>query len=136
MIMGKNTLMITVGILVFLIVVFLIYKLVYKKKQMFNSGSGYRVLDKKQKVSSNLNNGILAILAPWCGYCKKMKASGLLKKVSETISVVEIDDKHPDSAGIMEKLKAPGFPTLIVVTNGKMSLYKGDRTVEGILKEF
>lgn len=128
--------MITVGILVFLIVVFLIYKFVYKKKQMFNSGSGYRVLDKKQKVSSNLNNGILAILAPWCGYCKKMKASGLLKKVSETISVVEIDDKHPDSAGIMEKLKAPGFPTLIVVTNGKMSLYKGDRTVEGILKEF
>jgi thiol-disulfide isomerase/thioredoxin len=136
MIMGKNTLMITVGIVVFLIVVFLIYKLVYKKQQKKIPGSSYKVLDKKQKVSSNLNNGILAILAPWCGYCKKMKASGLLKKVSETISVVEIDDKHPDSAGIMEKLKAPGFPTLIVVTNGKMSLYKGDRSVEGILKEF
>ena len=134
--MNNSTLMIIGGVVVFLIVAYLVYYFMYKRKPAPSGESGYKVLSSDISVSSSLNDGLLAILAPWCGYCKKLKASKILKTVSESISVVEIDDKHPDCADIMKKVKAPGYPTLIVVRNGNMELFQGSRTVEGILKEF
>lgn len=134
--MEKNTFMIIGIVLVLCVVAFFIYKYFKDSKKVETlHETGYQILENDQPLKLP-NEGVLAILAPWCGYCKKLKASKVLEKASDSIKIVEISDKHQDCIDIMKKVKAPGFPSLIVVRNGNMKLFEGDRTVEGILNEF
>lgn len=69
---------------------------------------------------------VIAVLAPWCGYCKRLKESGVLQKVAKKYPVLVIDDQHPQSGEVMKMLNSEGFPTLGIFNNGKLMPYKGD----------
>jgi glutaredoxin len=77
---------------------------------------------------------IIAILAPWCGYCRELKDSGLLNKISKKIDVIEIGDDHKDANKIMEITKNKTYPTIILCKNGKLRAFKGKRSLSNLEK--
>lgn len=94
----------------------------------------YIKLKQSDSLESKLDEKtFVAILAPWCGFCKKIKESGVLEKLSKKIKVIEIDDKHPQAEDIMESANSEGFPTLIIYKNNNFYKYKGDRSLNSLL---
>ena len=70
---------------------------------------------------------LVTITAPWCGYCRQLKDSGILTRVAKKYTVVDIDDKHPQVTILMKLLKSEGFPTLAIAYRGELHPYKGPR---------
>lgn len=109
--------------------------LTYKKETMINVLSGgihYNNItpnDNIMKKIKELKNktALIAVLAPWCGYCKKLKNSGILKKVAKHFPVLVVDDKHPQVTDLMHVLQADGFPALGIMIDGQLYPYKGER---------
>lgn len=118
-------------ILVLLVVFFLFRKIFYTEKftNNFTKLQNYNSLESKLKEKT-----LVVILAPWCGFCKKLKESGVLIKISKKIFVIEIDDKHPQVKDIMDSANSEGFPTIILYKNNNFYKYKGDRSYNSILK--
>jgi thiol-disulfide isomerase/thioredoxin len=81
----------------------------------------FKSIDKSNKPA------LVAILAPWCGYCKTLKESGELRKVAKHFHVLTMDDKHPQTQEIMHLLQAEGFPALGIYFQGQLLPYRGDR---------
>lgn len=108
----------------------------YKKETMMNVLSGgihylsITPTDDIIKKIKELKNktALIAVLAPWCGYCKKLKNSGILKKVAKHFPVLVIDDKHPQVADLMHILQAEGFPALGIMNEGQLYPYRGEHT--------
>ena len=50
--------------------------------------------------------------------------------------VFELDDKHPETDGIMKQLGSGGFPTIAIVKDKKMHNYNGSRTASAIMDQF
>lgn len=96
---------------------------------------------KTLKASEDLNAALtkspalVAVLADWCGYCKKLKQSGALDKVAKKFKVVIIDDNHPQTKQVMESTQSQGFPTLAIFDNGKLHKYEGPRDHSSIIQE-
>lgn len=115
----------------------------YKNETFTNillGGKHYHALSPSEDIQqkfSDLNKSkktaLVAILAPWCGYCKQLKSSGALKTVASKYDVIVMDDKHPQTEKVMETLKARGFPSLGFFSNGKLIPYDGERKAEDIL---
>jgi thiol-disulfide isomerase/thioredoxin len=105
---------------------------------MFSGGKGYHSLNNKEdlfiKLKGSKNVNLIAITADWCGYCKKLKNSGVLQSVSKKYSVIELTDAHFQSKDIMKNLQAGGFPTLAIFVDGKMMPYSGPRDYDSIIK--
>jgi len=89
--------------------------------------SEFEKLDKSNKV------GLVAILAPWCGYCKRLKESGELKKVAAKFPVLVMDDKHPQVKTLMNTMGSEGFPALGIYSSGQLMPYKNERTASDII---
>lgn len=81
----------------------------------------FKDLDRSNKVA------LVAILAPWCGYCKRLKSSGVLTKVSKKFPVIVMDDQHPQVSDVMHLLQAEGFPALGIYFQGQLLPYRGPR---------
>ena len=77
---------------------------------------------------------LVVILAPWCGYCKKLKESGVLNNLSKHIKVIEITDTHPQSNDIMKSASSEGFPTIILYRDNQFFKYSGDRSEHSLMK--
>lgn len=78
---------------------------------------------------------VVAVLADWCGHCVKLKQSGELDILASKVPVIVMSDLHPQAKDIMKNIKSMGFPTLALVKNGSLTLYTGERSANGILKE-
>lgn len=109
----------------------------YKNKvSYYTSTKSYSKLNSSttlQKSLTGKDKAIVAVLAPWCGYCTKLKKSKLLENVSKNFPVVELDDKHNEAKLVMKTVKSGGFPTLAIWRDGKLRKYNGPRTVSGLL---
>ena len=71
---------------------------------------------------------MVIIYAAWCGHCKT--AAPIIKKLSNkvegkaSIYVIESEKYSGD--------KANGYPTILIVKDGKLSKYDGDRKVDAM----
>lgn len=102
----------------------------------------------KEKFGSNHNkstkktdDAIIFILADWCGHCSNLKNSGEIEELKNVtnrndVMVFELDDKHPETKGMMEQLESTGFPTIAMVKDKKIHKYDGERTASAIMDQF
>ena len=88
----------------------------------------FQDLDKSQKIA------IVAVMAPWCGYCKRLKSSGVLRKIANKHPVLTMDDQHPQTRDVMRAMEGEGFPSIGVYSDGKLIPYKGERSYEAIVE--
>lgn len=110
-------------------------------KNFLNGGFHYKAIGPKDDILGNFksldkngNVALVAVLAPWCGYCKRLKESGELTKVSKKFPVIVLDDKHPQVNNVMNLLQAEGFPAIGIYYQGQLLPYRGDRTSKFILE--
>lgn len=109
-------------------------------KNKIMGGKHYNAINSNEDVVSKMNEidkngkvGLIAILADWCGYCKQLKDSGTLREISKQVPVIVLTDQHKQTAEIMKKVKAGGFPALIIYGRGRFELYEGPRDAMNIL---
>jgi thiol-disulfide isomerase/thioredoxin len=93
----------------------------------------------KEKFGSSTKSGddtIIFILADWCGHCMTLKNSGEIEKIEKDVSVLRLDDKHPETKGMMDQLGSRGYPTIAMMKNKKLHNYSGPRTASAIMDKF
>jgi thiol-disulfide isomerase/thioredoxin len=90
------------------------------------------ILKKFDQLKKNHKIALVAILAPWCGHCKRLKESGILTKIAKKYTVLIVDDKHPQTQNLMEILQAEGFPSLGIFTGENLIPYNGPRDVASL----
>jgi thiol-disulfide isomerase/thioredoxin len=81
---------------------------------------------------SEMSDGVIFILAEWCGHCITLKSSREIKNLKNKMPVLELDDKHPETKGLMDQVDSRGYPTIVVVKNNKLNKYTGARTASSI----
>lgn len=129
---NDNTIMLLVVGAVLLVLLYVLYN----KNNTFNEGfSGY--------LEPNGNEmNIVLFHATWCGHCQKFKpewakVENALKKMDNNVNgkvirMVKVDaDEKPD---LVKKYNISGFPTVKVMTQGKIVDYEGDRSMSGLMK--
>ena len=87
-------------------------------------------------IRSNKTKGtIILYYATWCGYCKKfMPVFDEFEEIAKTkfpdlvVQKIMCDKKNPVCSNIN------GFPTVVLVKNDKISVFKKDRTVDELIK--
>lgn len=129
---NKNLKMILAALLL-AVVVFIIYRISNKE--------GFEL--SPSEFSEELNNGkkLVLIYADWCGHCKKLKPTW--DKVSNEVNkdddlkMVKINcgEGTPEQKKIMSDYDVDGYPTILIVENGKATPYEGDRSEEALLKK-
>jgi len=109
-------------------------------KYKLKGGKHYRVLnheediiDVMKKLEQEGKPAIIAVLADFCGYCRDLKRSGVLVGVAKKYPVIVLDENHPQSRALMEKLEFNGFPLISIFSNRNLRLYKGPRETNSIL---
>ena len=94
----------------------------------------YKSMKHSEKLSDNVkSNSVIAVLAPWCGHCKRLKDSGMLEEVAKKIPVFVLDDKHPETPVVMGELQSNGFPTIGLLKDGKLTNYEGPRDASSLM---
>lgn len=103
-------------------------------------GSDVVILDSKNfehltQASSGATTGdwLVEFYAPWCGHCKKLEP--IYDKVAAalvgTVNVAKVDVTANRDLGTRFEIK--GFPTLKLLSKGKVYDYKGRRTEEELI---
>lgn len=74
--------------------------------------------------------------ANWCGHCKTFKSTwNSLKPYFQKYNIEFKDYEESLNSQIMEDNNINSFPTIIIEKNGYKYEYKGDRNVDGLIKE-
>ena len=109
-------------------------------KHKLMGGKYYHAMQPDEKVVEMMEElkrqgkcGLFALVADWCGYCKKLKESGVLNEVSKHYPVYIMSEKHKETKDFMNAVKSQGFPTLVVFYNGKIKKYEGGRDKDSIM---
>ena len=129
---NDNTTMLLVVGAVLLVILYVLYN----KNNTSNEGFAENL--------EPIGNEVKLVLfhATWCGHCQKFKpewakAENALKKMGnnvngKSIRMVKVDaDEQPD---LVKKYNVSGFPTVKVMTQGKIMDYEGDRSMSGLMK--
>ena len=90
------------------------------------------ILKKFQDLDKSKKMAVVVVMAPWCGYCKRLKSSGVLRKMANKYPVLTMDDQHPQTRDVMNAMEAEGFPAIGVYSHGKLIPYKGERSHEAM----
>lgn len=109
-------------------------------KNVLSGGKHYKALGPQDDILEKFKNldksgkiALVTVLAPWCGYCKRLKESGELVKVAKKFPVMTLDDKHPQVSDIMNLLQSEGFPTLGIYFQGQLLPFRGERNSKSIV---
>jgi thiol:disulfide interchange protein len=109
--------------------------------QKIKGGKHYHAMNSNEDLVLKLKEldqhgkpALIAILADWCGHCKRLKESGTLADVAKQVNVITLDDQHPQTQSLMQNIGSKGFPTLILYNKG-MKLYDGNRDSNSILSQ-
>lgn len=97
------------------------------------------IINRRKNPTQNVS--LIAILAKWCGYCKQLKQSGMLTKLSKDYDVYVLTDDHPQTPALMKLVESQGFPTLIVLNHRDNKMYKYTqardyKTVKAVLDKY
>lgn len=90
------------------------------------------ILERFERFDKKSKPALIAVMAPWCGYCRQLKASGVLTKVARKHPVLTLDDRHPQVENVMSLMDAKGFPALGIYSGGKLHPYRGPRDFESL----
>lgn len=111
-------------------------------KNKILGGKHYQVVKPNEKVVEKMKElhqsgkiGLFALVADWCGYCKRLKDSGVLTEISKNYPVFVINEQHSEMKDLLHMLKAQGFPTLAIFYNGNLKNYEGSRDARSIQNE-
>ena len=132
LIKNKSIKMVITGLFI-LAVLFVIYNATKKEGFELSPADFSEKLDHGKKL--------VLIYADWCGHCKKIKPTW--DKVSEKVNkedelkMVKINcgEGTPEQKQLMSKYDVDGYPTILIVDNGKATPYEGDRTEDALLKQ-
>jgi thiol-disulfide isomerase/thioredoxin len=86
--------------------------------------------------NNTTQDGIFVVMASWCGYCKQLKKSGELEKLSENMEVITIPHDHPGAENFMKSVGANGFPAIVMVKNSALHKYNGERSAEAMVENY
>ena len=93
-----------------------------------------------ENFTDTVTNSDLALVefyAPWCGHCKKLapeysKAANILKDTGTDIILAKVDATVEKDLG--NQYGVTGYPTLKIFRRGRVSEYKGQRNMRGIVE--
>jgi thioredoxin-related protein len=86
--------------------------------------------------ASNQKSILVVFMAEGCGWCTKLKQSGVLQEVARQIddNVYTIHTNQMGAAELMNQWRIRGFPTIGLVFKGNLlSMYEGDRSAASIV---
>lgn len=78
--------------------------------------------DEVTKIKSSKGPCIIVIYADWCGHCQRAVPDWIELAKSADVYAIESEKYSGDDVS--------GYPTIKIVKNGKVSDYKGERTVK------
>ncbi len=86
-------------------------------------------------IMKNPNKVFVLFYADWCGHCKTLKPiwNKVEAKYSDKMTSIDLGSENKKSEAVKKHFGIDGFPTMIVVENGKaIATYEGGRTEEEI----
>lgn len=86
---------------------------------------------KLETTQGNLNKKqVILYYADWCGHCKQFKPEWeKFKKIAKNVTTKEFTcDNNKNGC---DKIK--GYPTIIILNNGKRIEYEGERTANALV---
>lgn len=96
----------------------------------------YFYLNKNDKNENNDKDALLIFTSPHCRFCIDLKP--ILEKMGEAIKKNEIKDVIIGNVDLtvndFPEFEVRGYPTIVLVSNGKKFYYSGNRTVEELSK--
>jgi len=95
-----------------------------------------KVLELSDRFLEVSNDGTWFVMfyAPWCGHCKKLDP--VWHQVSQSLHSSNVRVAKVDCTrfpGVATEYKVKGFPTLLLLKNGEVFHYKGDRAREPLV---
>jgi len=75
---------------------------------------------------------LLEFYAPWCGHCQRLTPvwEEVATHLKGKTNVAKIDATA--NLGLGRRFKINGFPTIVILKRGKLSIYQGQRTKDAI----
>lgn len=85
---------------------------------------------------------MIEFYAPWCAHCKKLApvyqdlagAADSEKYRAQKVKLAKMDCSDKDNQGVCRRFNVRGFPTLMMITGGKLYEFEGDRTLEELVR--
>jgi len=98
--------------------------------------SASKVLELSDRFLEVSNDGTWFVMfyAPWCGHCKKLEP--IWHQVSQSLHSSNIRVSKVDCTrfpSVASEYNVKGFPTLLLLKNGEVFQYKGDRSREPLV---
>lgn len=122
----SNVIIVFAVVSMLLILSILIYK--------YNCTEGFESTPKTFEADVNGGKKLVWFYANWCGHCKSMaegwdNACAKVNKENKTKMVkINVGENNNDQKKIVDKYKITGYPTILVLDNGKIvNTYEGER---------
>jgi thiol-disulfide isomerase/thioredoxin len=128
------------GAILLIILILLFYFYLNDAKEGFENDCGISELKAKEESKEKT---LVLLYADWCGHCKDLdpvwakassKSNG--RMIQRNVGAKDPPpEKEAENKAIMDKYGVEGFPTIILLQNGKAVPYEGPRTVEAFLEK-
>lgn len=82
---------------------------------------------------------VLLCYADWCGHCQTIKKQYKKKLVDVQFDndiIFDMVEESDNTKYLNYRQNIPGFPTLVIVENGKTAMYSGVENIKYVLKNY